>query len=120
MSTPGSEDLLLGYLNARVHGRLQAARLSGRVCVGVRKRGRTKWWIAELGQTTRTWFAEELPAEFDAAVALDAKTALWVLGAAKERGPMHLVTGDQELWRAFVETYLKHNDPISLRVRGGS
>ena len=120
MSPPGSEDLLLGYLNARVQGRLHLAHLRGRVCVGVRKRGRTKWWIAEFGKTTKTWFAEELPEEFDAAMALDAKTALWVLGAERERGTMHLLTGDQKLWRAFVQSYLKHNDPISLRVRGGS
>lgn len=116
----GLEDLLLGYLNARVQGRRRPARLSGRVCVGVRKRGRTKWWIAEFGESTKTWFSEDLPREFDAAVAFDDKTALWVLGAGKERGPMHLFTGDQKLWREFVLTFLKHNDAISLRVRGGS
>jgi hypothetical protein len=118
MNSHLSQDLLLSYLDARVQTRPCTKEVKGRVCVGVRRAGRTRWWIADFAKAIKTSLADDLPAEFDAALAVDAHTALWVLGAAKERGRMHITTGDRRLLKAFVRLYLKPSNAISIRVAG--
>jgi hypothetical protein len=113
-------DALLQYLDARVQVSGGAgARLSGTLCVGVRDDGRTQWWIARFGPRVHTEFTDQLPADFDAGVAVDARTALWILGAAPEAGELHLTTGDSRLLAGFVAGYIRPNDVMSMRLRGG-
>lgn len=112
-------ELLLELLEARVKiaGDV-GVRLRGTICVGVRRNGRTAWWVAELGAPSRTHFADELPARFDAGVVVDDMTALWIMGASKTKGAMHLTTGDAVLLDAFVRRYLAHTDVLAIRLRG--
>jgi hypothetical protein len=109
---------LLAYLDARVA--LTSAgppRLTGTVCVGVRRNGHTRWWVAHLGKRIETAFADSLPADFDAGVLVDPATATWVLGASPERGPLHLVAGDPDLLQRFLARYIGHTSPLGMRMQ---
>ncbi|MEZ4272953.1 MAG: hypothetical protein R3C68_16425 [Myxococcota bacterium] len=120
MAMTTSAEVLLRYLDARVQTQVSKfpTPLKGTLCIGVRRGGKTRWWVAEFGPQTKTRFVQELPSEFDAGIAMDGQTALWVLGAVKEPGSMHMKTGDPKLLKAFGELYIESSSLMSRRLRG--
>jgi hypothetical protein len=118
-----AEEPLLTYLDALVHARRGPLpkNLRGRLCFGVRFAGRTSWWVADFGpKGAETRTSDRLPAQFDMAMAMDRRTAMWTLGAAPTKGDLHLSTGDLSLWEEFVEAYLQQRSMLSIRTGRGS
>jgi hypothetical protein len=116
-----AEDILLHYLDARINqraGQVRAA-LKGTICIGVRQFEQTRWLVVRCEDAVRTSFADDLPDSFDAGIAVDSQTAMWILGAAPAPGVFHLRTGNLELLDTFSKRYLEHNDFISVRMGGG-
>ncbi len=116
---------LLEALDALVRAQPGPSGLSGSVCFGIRGQEGARWWRARLGQSGAiTEFLDDLPAEVDVAVGLDAEVAAALLADAPEAEPgpaaLRLVAGDRALLTAFVERYVARRSLLDLRAAQGN
>ena len=120
MSGEGVTELsLLSYLDALVRSDTGYPGFAGSVCVGVKREDETRWWQAHFAASRSTEYLDEMPTEYDVAVGVDAQTARWLLGLVEEPGPTLLITGDKKLLSKFLNRYVRHTSPLSLRISVG-
>ena len=108
--------LLLRYLDARVRRDRAMSGIAGRVVVGVRGVRGPRFWIADFGAVTKTFFADEKPKTYTVAVGLDDDGARSLLGLPVSGAPQQLIAGDPKLLRRFVERYLRDVSPLRSRI----
>ena len=107
---------LLKYIDSVVKMDSNYSGLFGVICIAVKDLNATKVWTCIFKDKVQTKFSNTMPKKYDVAIGFNVKTANWLMGIEKSPGETYLISGNQTLYKKFLNRYFKHVNHLDLRL----